>query len=89
MEYGKNKRGWKPSETDYQLIFREIDGYWREITGSIAKYNNLILADYLSAIDCALPVGTQFCRVRRGQEHIEIRDFGSYVRIDYKLMPEA
>lgn len=80
--FKKNVRGWKPTENDYRLIFRPIDGLWREISGNVAKYNNAFLADYLQSMEIDIPYGCQFCRVKTDDLNFEYRDYGSYVRID-------
>lgn len=83
--FKKNVRGWKPSDNDYRLIFREIDGFWREISGNLPRYNCVFLADYLSGVGVVIPEGCTFCRINRTDLHFEYRDFGSYVRIDVEI----
>ena len=51
QDYSKNKPNWQPSLSDYLLVFREVDGIWREVSGNIPAYRNMILADYLAQID--------------------------------------
>lgn len=85
-EFRKNVRGWKPSESDYRLIFREINGEWREISNNLPQFSDRILADYLSIMGIDIPDGCQFCRIKRDNLHFEYRDFGAYVRIDVEYL---
>ena len=83
----KNKRGWKPTKDDYLLAFRCLDdGYWREISGNIPEYSNMILADYLDEIDMNLPDDCIFCRVRRTDEEIEFKQYSGIIYISYKKL---
>lgn len=84
--FKKNVRGWKPSDTDYRLIFREIDCAWREISGNLPRYNCAYLADYLSDVGIEIPEGCQFMRIKREDLHFEYRDFGAFVRIDVEIL---
>lgn len=84
--FRKNVRGWKPTVKDYRLIFREVDGAWREISGNLPEYNCAYLADYLSAMGIDIPYGCEFCRIKTDEMSFEYRDFNSYVRIDVVLV---
>lgn len=84
--FRKNVRGWKPSESDYRLIFREINGEWREITNNLPRFYNTFLADYLWRMDIIIDPDCKFCRIVRDNLHFEFRDFGAYVRIDVEYL---
>ena len=84
--FKKNAPNWVPTVNDYVLIFREVDGCWREITGNLAEYRDMILADYYEAMDITLPDGCTFCRIRRSNGEWEIRDRHSYVKILFKRL---
>lgn len=79
----KNVPNWEPSAEDYRLVFREVDGLWREVTGNMPQYSNIILADYLSLMDMQMPDGVTFCRIKRINEQWEYREYGGMIRIDY------
>lgn len=83
--FAKNVPGWKPTKDDYMLAFRQLnDGFWREISGNIPEYNNMILADYLDEIDVNIPDDCIFCRIKRIDEQIEFRQNSGLIRIFYK-----
>ena len=82
-DFKKNKPGWTATPDDYRLIFKEVNGFWIEITNNLEKFSGTTLAMYLHKMDIVIPDGCQFCRIKRGDEHIEYRDLGSYVQIDY------
>ena len=82
-DFKKNVPGWTATPDDYRLIFKEVNGFWVEITNNLEQYAGTTLAMYLHKMELAFPEGTTFCRVKRGDEHIEFRDLGSYVQIDY------
>lgn len=86
QDFSKNVHGWKPSEDDYRLIFREVNGLWVEITNNLPGYFGMTLADYMSQMGLTVPYGTQFCRIQRDDLDFEYRDMHSYVRIDVKRM---
>lgn len=85
-DFRKNAHGWKPTEDDYRLIFREVDGLWVEITNNLPRFYNMTLADYLSQVNIVIDDDCQFCRIRRGDERWEYRNNGGYIRIDYDLI---
>ena len=85
-EFSKNKHGWKATENDYRLIFKEdARGMWREITDNLPQYSGVLLADYLAEVEIVLPDGCQFCRVNRSGFRFEYRDNGGYIRIDVDI----
>lgn len=84
----KNKPGWTATPDDYRLIFKEVNGFWIEISNNLPKFSGTTLAMYLHKMELAFPEGTTFCRVKRGEELIEYRDLGSYVQIDYVKIPQ-
>lgn len=83
-DFKKNKPGWVATPDDYRLMFKEINGFWVEFTNNLPEYSGMTLAWYLHEMDIVIPEGCQFCRIHRGDECIEYRDCGSYVRIDYE-----
>lgn len=84
--FKKNVRGWKPSESDYRLMFREINGEWREITNNLPRLHFSLLADYLQEMGIDIDPDCIFCRIKRDNLRFEYRDFGSYVRIDVEYL---
>lgn len=80
--FSKNVPNWKPSPMDYRLVFREVDGIWREISGNIPEFKDMILADYLSYVAVEITDGCTFCRVRRDWWNWEYRAYGGIIRID-------
>ena len=86
IETRKNQKGWRPTANDYLLIFRPVDGMWREISNNLPEYSGVCLADYLQQLNIAVPDGCTFFRIKRGNLHFEYRDFGAYVRIDVDIL---
>lgn len=85
-DFKKNKPGWRPSMTDYRLIFQANDnGDWREVTNNLSQYHDMLLADYLALVDIEVPYGTQFLRILRDELHFEYRDCNGFVRIDVEI----
>lgn len=82
-EFSKNVPNWQPSKKDYLLIFRYVEGYWREISGNIPKFENMVLADYLAEIDIQLPDDCTFCRVSRDWWTWEYRANGGQIRVNF------
>lgn len=83
--FKKNVPGWKPSNRDYRLMFREVDGVWREISNNLPQYSGMILADYLALMGIDIPDGCQFCRIIRDNLHFEFREYGGTIRIDVDI----
>lgn len=81
--FSKNAPNWKPSKDNYLLIFQEVDGYWKEISGNIQEYADMVFADYLDEIDIHLPDDCTFCRVSRDDWTWEFRAYGAQIRINY------
>lgn len=82
-EFSKNVPNWHPTMSDYVLVFRLVDGYWREISANIPQYANMIFADYLTEMDIVLPDDCVFCRISREDELWEFRASGGQIRINY------
>ena len=80
----KNVPNWQPSLSDYLLVFREVDGIWREISGNIPEYKDMILADYLTQVEIEVPAGCIFCRVCLADGLWEFRHNGGIIRVNYK-----
>lgn len=83
--FKKNVPNWRASINDYMLAFMWVNGYWREVSGNIPKYANMILADYLDEVGINLPDDCIFCRIKRDGEMWEYRVSGGLIRIFYKL----
>lgn len=83
QDYSKNCPNWHPSLSDYLLVFREVDGIWREISGNIPEYRNMILADYLTLVGIEIPDGCTFCRVSLADGKWELRQNGGIIRVFY------
>ena len=82
--YSKNSPNWQPSPSDYLLVFREVNGIWREVSGNVPAYRDMILADYLAQIEIAVPDGCTFCRVSLADGQWEYRQNGGTIRVFYK-----
>lgn len=82
--YVKNVRGWVPSENDYLLVFKWVEGYWREISDNVPKYAGMIFADYLDMVGINLPDDCTFCRIKRDGEEWECKVYGGMIRVYYK-----
>lgn len=80
--YYKNVPSWAPTDTDYRLIFKEIDGIWTEISHNLPQYADMTLAQYLEKMGLDIPYGTSFLRLDNDYIAFEYRDYHSYVRID-------
>lgn len=78
----KNVPNWVPSESDYRLVFRQIDGIWREISGNLPRVSNIVLADYLSQLEIDLPDGCTFMRIDREGWHFQLKQHGGLIIID-------
>lgn len=84
FETFRNASDYFPSENDYQLVFCEVDGEFRECGHDIKKYANMLLSDYLSEMNLLVSDYTQFIRIIAPDYYLEFRATGSRVRIDYK-----
>lgn len=73
------------TETDYRLVFLDVDGLWRECGHDVPKYNSIILSDYLADVGIFIPDYTQFIRIESPDYHFEYRCYGGRVIIDYTL----
>lgn len=86
-DFKKNAPGWRATAKDYRLVFRIVDGCWREISNNLPQYSNMILADYWSQIGFEMPDGCEMMRVRRGDGEFFIRKWGASIVVDYDIMP--
>lgn len=84
----KNVPDWFPSEDDYVLVFCEVQGYWRECSNNVPKFNHMLLADYLSSLGLCIPDYTQFIRILNPEYHFEYKSFGGRVTIYYNKTEE-
>ena len=82
-DFKKNAPGWKATAEDYRLVFRNVDGCWREISNNLPQFSNMILADYCAQIGLEIPDGCTMMRVRRGKEEFFIRQWGANIVVDY------
>lgn len=84
-DFKKNAPGWRATAKDYRLVFRLVEGCWREISNNLPQYSNMILADYLALMGIDIPDGCQFCRIVRVDLHFEFREYGGIIRIDVDI----
>lgn len=82
-DFKKNAPGWSATAKDYRLVFRNVGGCWREISGNLQRYKNMILADYCAQIGIEIPDGCEMMRVRRNNKHFFIRYWGANLVVDY------
>lgn len=86
--FEKNVPKWEPTVNDYMLAFREVDGYWREISGNVPQYANMIFAEYLDEMDIALPDDCVFCRIKRNDDKgvmkWEFKQYSGILYVYYK-----
>lgn len=85
--FKKNVPGWSAKPDDYRLIFKEVNGFWVEVTNNLPEFAGKTLAEYLQVINIEIPYGCQFCRVIIDDERFEFRDFGSFIRVDFERVP--
>lgn len=78
----KNAPNWVPSDKDYRLIFREVDGRWIEISNNLPKYYGMTFADYCSAIGVVIDECCTFARFRRDDMELCFTDCHGYLRVD-------
>ena len=81
-DFKKNAPGWSATAKDYRLVFRVVDGCWREISNNLPQYSNIILADYCAQMGIEIPEGCELMRVRRGEKLFAIRRWGASIVID-------
>ena len=86
-DFKKNAPGWRATATDYRLVFRIVDGCWREISDNLPQYSYMILADYFTQIGFEIPDGCEMMKVRRGDEEFFIRRWGASIVVDYDVAP--
>lgn len=84
-DFKKNAPGWRATAKDYRLVFRIVDGCWREISDNLPQYSNMILADYWAQIGFEIPDGCEMMKVRRGDEEFFIRKWGASIVVDYDV----
>ena len=88
--FSKNRRGWRPTPTDYLLVFQQLeDGIWHEISCNLPQYENMILADYLTIMGVNIPDGCTFCRCRWNNVRWEFRQNGGIIRVYYDIIKEV
>lgn len=84
-DFKKNAPGWSATANDYRLVFRIVDGCWREISNNLPQYSNMVLADYCSQVGIDIPDGCVMMRVRRGDKEFYIRKWGASIVVDYDI----
>lgn len=84
-DFKKNAPGWSATVKDYRLVFRLVDGCWREISNNHPQFSNIILADYCAQIGLEIPDGCEMMKVRRGKEEFFVRQWGANIVVDYDL----
>lgn len=90
LKFKKNVPNWVATDEDYMLVFRQVDDLWREISGNLPKYSNIVLADYLAQVGIYVPDDCTFCRIERYEEdgrkfYWELRVHGGLIYINYTL----
>lgn len=68
-DYKKNAPNWTATPDDYRLVFRLVDGMWREVTNNLACYADMLLADYLQEMDIVVPEHCRSLNIRYVDEH--------------------
>lgn len=84
-DFKKNAPGWRATANDYRLVFRNVDGCWREISNNLPQYSEIILADYCAQIGIEIPDGCEMMKVRRDEEEFFIRRWGASIVVDYDV----
>lgn len=84
-DFKKNAPGWRATANDYRLVFRNVDGCWREISNNLTQFSNMVLADYCAQIGIEIPDGCTMMRVRRGRAEFFIRQWGANIVVDYDV----
>ena len=89
-KFKKNAFNWVANDEDYLLVFRQVDDLWREISGNLPKYNNIVLADYLNQVGVIVPDDCTFCRIERYEDdgrkfYWELRAHGGLIYIYFEL----
>lgn len=82
----KNLPAWYPTEEDYELVFCEVNGFWRECSHNVPKYKDMLFCDYLAELGICIPDYTQFMRICAPDYHFEYRAYGGRIRVDYKKL---
>ena len=80
-----NIPNWFCTESDYTLVFVPFeDGIYREASGNLIKFHNILLSDYLNYIGISVPDYTQFLRIKDYDRNLnfEYRVCGARVRVD-------
>lgn len=86
VEIFRNQLDWFPSDNDYQLVFMDVDGFYRECGHCVPSFSDMLLSDFLSSININIPDYTNFLRIYDPERnlHFEYRSYGGLVRIDVK-----
>lgn len=85
-DFKRNAPGWSATAKDYRLVFRLVDGCWREISNNLPQYSNMILADYCAQIGIDIPNDCEMMRVRRGKEKFFFRQWGANIVVDFEVV---
>lgn len=79
----KNVPNWVPSNKDYRLIFKEVNGLWIEVSNNLPRYHGITFAEYCSMMDMTIDDGCTFARFKWGARELCFSDCHGYLRIDY------
>ncbi len=83
--FGGNATGWKPSEKDYILVFTYVGDEFREISGWLPKYANVLFSEWLNDVGIfSLPDDWANIAINRGNINIHCEVFGQYIRCTYR-----
>lgn len=83
-DFRKNVPNWKATRDDYRLVFRLVDGLWREISNNLPEFSSMTLAEYLAKMDIHVDDRCTFMRLEGDDYQIRYRVYGGTITIDYK-----
>ena len=82
-DFSKNVPNWKASKDDYRLVFRFVDGLWREVSNNLPEFAGITLAEYLVAMDIIVDDNCTFARIQTSDYTIEYRMNYGNITINY------
>lgn len=88
-EFLKNVPNWHPTRDDYRLVFRQVDGIWREISNNLPEYSGLTLAEYLAYMDILVDDRCTFMRLQDANATIEYRVYGGHITVDFRRLAKC
>lgn len=82
-EFCKNVPNWKATRDDYRLVFRFIDGLWREVSNNVPDFAHITLAEYLIMMDILVDDRCTFMRLQSDKWTLEYRAYDGSITINY------